>query len=120
MGKLALTSPPPIEKKVSWGSCPKDVRWFYTPSSATSNFPTTYRDEVLVGKLASETSPPPIEKRGSLGSWGVRWFCSLVARCAGTPSPRLPGLVAAGVRVPLGPTAAAAPPTVHTRVMGAP
>ena len=39
----------------------------------------------------------------------------VLPRCAGTPSPRLPGLVAAGARVPLGPAAAAAPPTVHAR-----
>ena len=70
------TSPPPIEKKVSWGSCAKDVRWFYTPLPQPPIFPTTYRDEVLVGKLASETSPPPIEKRVSWGSsQGVRWLC---------------------------------------------
>ena len=31
-------------------------------------FPTTYREEGLMGKLAL-TSPPPIEKRGSWGSW---------------------------------------------------
>ena len=38
----------------------------YTPLTA-SGFPTTYREEGLVGKLSS-TSPPPIQKRGSWGS----------------------------------------------------
>ena len=83
------------------GKLGRDVRWFLHPLPQPPTFPTTYREEVLVGKLASETSPPPIQMSGSWGSWprrrplvmppstAVRWHAA----------PRLPGLVAAGVRV---------------------
>ena len=46
MGKLVSTSPPPIQKKVSWGSYSR--RPLITSSP---NVPTTYREEGLVGKL---------------------------------------------------------------------
>ena len=88
VGKLAgSTSPPPMEKRGSWGSCPEVPRSYF-PTTYTEeglvgklppNFPTTYTDECLVGKLAirrplvtppyNRASPPPIEKRGSWGSW---------------------------------------------------
>ena len=62
MGKLVSTSPPPIEKRVSWGS------WCRRPLiTSPPNVPTTYREEGLVGKLVS-TSPPPIQMRVSWGS----------------------------------------------------
>ena len=46
------------------------------PNHTAPGFPTTYREEGLVGKLPGSTSQPPIEKRGSWGSWpqDVRWL----------------------------------------------
>ena len=49
---------------VSWGS--SETSADYHPLH-TFNFPTTYTDDWLVGKLVS-AFPPPIEKRGSWGS----------------------------------------------------
>ena len=52
MGKLASTSPPPIQKTVSWGS-------WHSPLIITSpNVPTTYREEGLVGKLPRALNVP--------------------------------------------------------------
>ena len=47
VGKLSSTSPPPIQKRGSWGSSQTSAG--YTPSQPP-NFPTTYTEEGVVRK----------------------------------------------------------------------
>ena len=64
-----LSSPPPIQKKASWGSWGQLPHHLYRrrprgevgkrPQLTPPIFPTTYTEDGLVGKLGS-TSPPPI------------------------------------------------------------
>ena len=72
VGKLAgSTSPPPMEKRCSWGSCPEVPRSYFPTTyreeglvgKLPPNFPTTYTDECLVGKLAIRRSlvTPPLQ-----------------------------------------------------------
>ena len=62
MGKLVSTSPPPIQKTVSWGSWgrrplitsserPHHLYRRGSRGEARANFPITYTEDGLVGKL---------------------------------------------------------------------
>ena len=86
MGKLTSadyllrTSPPPIEKRVSWGSCwapasppPIEKRvswgsWWASADYHPPNVPTTYREECLVGKLTrADNFPTTYTDEGLVG-----------------------------------------------------
>jgi len=116
VGKLVSASPPPIEKRGSWGSCLRLPHHLYrrvargevaespliTPLPKLQ-LPHHYREEWSRGEVSLSTSSPPIEKRGSWGMQSVRWFMPPPSppRRAGTASRRGAGaFVAAGACSP--------------------
>ena len=107
MGKLSSTSPPPIEKRGSSGSCGR--RPLVTPP-LQPDFPTTYREEGFVGKLPPNF-PTTYTEEGLVGKLiQVRRLSPL---CHGAAlARRRRGRLSrpqARVRLPVGP----APPPPH-------